>query len=117
VLVDTDGFVINVNKLGGHFAGHYGLVHFCRLFVCHWVIPHRHSRWFISIFIYILYKKRKENRSIERKFEKKSSFWVWRTFFKKGHFKNVQKPKGPFKMKLFFFEKVVFLGDGLKTGG
>ena len=47
--------------------------------------------------------------------EKKSTFWVWRTFFKKGHFKNVQKSKGPFKMEKFFFEKVIFLGDALKN--
>jgi hypothetical protein len=48
--------------------------------------------------------------------KKKSSFWVWRTFFKKGHFKNVQKPKGPFKMAKFFFEKVVLLGDAVNSG-
>jgi len=53
---------------------------------------------------------------LTEKNEKKSSFQVWRTFFKKGHFKNVQKPKGPFKTPKFFFEKLIFLGNALKNG-
>jgi len=49
--------------------------------------------------------------------KKKVVFRSGGLFSKKDIFKNVQKPKRPFKMKTFFFEKVILLGDGVKTGG
>jgi hypothetical protein len=46
---------------------------------------------------------------------KKKRFQLWRTFFEKGHFKNVQKAKMPFRMAKENSRKAVLLGDALKN--
>ena len=46
---------------------------------------------------------------------KKKKFPALTVFFEKGHFKNVQKAKMPFRMAKDFSRKVVFLEDGLKS--